>query len=271
MTQNVSRVSGQRSGSSEEESIASPSGRNGASKRRIIDLSFEVYQGMMVYPGVAKPVIVEMENHQQMARSMGTDVLGVTHLPNHCMIVTGDHVGTHLDSWGHVNPKAPRAEGIPLDYCYGDGVVLDLTAKGPGEEIWPDDLQRALRSIDYTLKPLDIVLLRTDAAKFRDERRYLTDHPGMTREATIWLLDQGIKMMGIDAPGFDLPVPNMFERKKFWESHLVMLEREYYHLENMGNLHEIPAPYHSFTVSVLPVKWRGASAAAVRAVAIVEG
>ncbi|MBI3974243.1 MAG: cyclase family protein [Chloroflexi bacterium] len=237
---------------------------------RIVDLSFEVYQGMVVYPSVAKPVIVEMEDHQQMARSMGTDVLGITHLPNHCMIVTGDHVGTHLDSWGHVNPEAPRAEGIPLEYCYGDGVVLDLTAKQPGDEIWSDDLEAALHKIEYRLKPLDIVLLRTDAAKYRDEKRYLTDHPGMTKEAVHWLLDRGIKMMGIDAVGFDPPVPAMFERNKFWEAHRVMLEREYYHLENLCNLHLIPPPYHSFTVSVLPIKWRGASAAPVRAVAIVH-
>ena len=165
---------------------------------------------------------------------------------------------------------APRAEGIPLEYCYGDGVVLDLTAKGAGDEIWPDDLAAALAKIEYDLKPLDIVLLRTDAAKYREEKRYLTDHPGMTKEAVHWLLDRGVKMMGIDAPGFDPPVPNMFERKKFWEAHMVMLEREYYHLENMCNLHEIPPPYHSFTVSVLPVKWRGASAAPVRAVAMVN-
>jgi kynurenine formamidase len=62
----------------------------------------------------------------------------------------------------------------------------------------------------------------------------------------------------------------MFERKKFWEAHRVMRERKYYHLENLCNLHEIPAPYHSFIVSVLPIKWRGASAAPVRAVAIVN-
>ena len=95
--------------------------------------------------------------------------------------------------------------------------MLDLTAKRPGDEIWPDDLAAALERIEYTLKPLDIVLLRTDAANFREEKRYLTDHPGMTREATIWLLDRGVMTMGIDAPGFDLPVPFMFEKKKFWE------------------------------------------------------
>ncbi|HEX2033420.1 MAG TPA: cyclase family protein [Chloroflexota bacterium] len=251
------------------ETSTAPARPDGARQRpRLIDLSFEVYQGMVVYPSVAKPVIVDLEDHRQMARSMGTAPYGITELPNHCLVVTGDHVGTHLDSWGHVKPDAPRAEGIPLEYCYGPGVVLDLTHKAPGEEIWPDDLAAALEAIAYQLQPLDIVLLRTDAAKYRHEPRYLTDHPGMTKEAVHWLLDRGIKLMGIDAVGFDPPVPHMFKRQKFWEAHRVMLEREYYHLENLCNLHEIPPPYHSFTVSVLPIKWRGASAAPVRAVAI---
>jgi kynurenine formamidase len=185
--------------------------------RTLIDLSMEVYKGMMTYPNVAKPVIVEMESHSEMARSVGTDQYGVDEITNHCMIVTGDHIGTHIDSWGHVKPDAPRAEGIPIDYCYGDGVVLDLTHKRAGEEITPGDIDEAERKLDgYRIKALDIVLLRTDAAKQRTEKSYLTNHPGMT------------------------------------------------------NLHEIPAPYHSFIVSVLPVKWRGASAAPVRAVAIIK-
>ena len=238
---------------------------------KLIDLSMEVYQGMMTYPNVTKPVIVEMETHREMARSIGVDQYGVEEITNHCMIVTGDHVGTHIDSWGHVNPAAPRAEGIPIDLCYGDGVVLDLTHKQAGDEITPGDLEQAeARLGGYRIKPLDIVLLRTDAAKKRLEKGYVTDHPGMTREAVLLLLDRGVKVMGIDAIGFDPPVAKMFERRKFWEAHRVMREREYYHLENLCNLHEIPPPHHSFTVSVLPVKWRGASAAPVRAVAIIE-
>src|SRR5207249_7474393 len=115
----------------------------------------------------------------------------------------------------------------------------------------------------YRIKPLDIVLLRTDAAKQRHEKAYLTDHPGMTKEAVHWALDRGVKVMGIDAIGFDPPVAKMFERKKFWEAHRVMREREYYHLENLCNLHELPPPCHSSLVSVPPVKWRAASAAPV--------
>ena len=86
----------------------------------------------MTYPNVAKPVIVEMETHREMAKSIGTDQYGIDEITNHCMIVTGDHIGTHIDSWGHVKPDAPRAEGIPIEYCYGDGVVLDLTHKARG-------------------------------------------------------------------------------------------------------------------------------------------
>src|SRR6267143_1969166 len=211
---------------------------------KLIDLSMEVYKGMMTYPNVAKPVIVEMETHREMAVSIGTAQYGIDEITNHCMIVTGDHIGTHIDSWGHVKPD---------------------------DEITPVDLVEAENKLNgYRIKQLDIVLLRTDAAKLRFEKRYLTDHPGMTKESVHYILDRGVKVMGIDAIGFDPPVAKMFERKKFWEAHRVMREREYYHLENMCNLHEIPPPYHSFTVSVLPIKWRGASAAPVRAVAIIQ-
>ena len=204
---------------------------------RLIDLSMEVFQGMMTYPNVTKPVIVEMESHAGMARSIGTDQYGVDEITNHCMIVTGDHIGTHIDSWGHVKPDAPRAEGIPIDYCYGDGVVLDLTHKGAGDEISVADIDEAERRLDgYRIKPLDIVLLRTDAARCRNEKCYLTNHPGMTKESVHGLLDRGVKVMGIDAIGFDPPVAKMFERRKFWEAHRVMREREYYHLENLCNL-----------------------------------
>ena len=55
---------------------------------RLIDLSMEVYKGMMTYPNVAKPAIVEMETHREMAKSIGTDQYGVDEITNHCMIVT---------------------------------------------------------------------------------------------------------------------------------------------------------------------------------------
>ena len=57
-------------------------------------------------------------------------------------------------------------------------------------------------------------------------------------------------MTGIDAVTYDPPIWAMFERKKFWEAHRVMLTREYYHLENLTNLDQLPG--HGFKLSLVP-------------------
>jgi kynurenine formamidase len=91
----------------------------------------------------------------------------------------------------------------------------------------------------------------------------------MSAEATRWLIDRGVRMMGCDAITFDPPVWAMFEREMFWEAHRVMWDEEYWHLENLMNLEQIGRP-HGFQLSVLPVKWVGTTAAPVRAVAIID-
>jgi kynurenine formamidase len=90
----------------------------------------------------------------------------------------------------------------------------------------------------------------------------------MTAEATRHLIAKGVRMMGIDAITFDPPVWAMFERKQFWEAHRVMLDEDYWHLENLMNLDQLPS--HGFKLAVLPIKWIGTTAAPVRAVAIIE-
>jgi kynurenine formamidase len=236
---------------------------------QIIDLSMEVSGDMVVFPRVARPVLAMLESWEEFATNIGAAEYGATWLTAHYVVVLGDHVGTHVDSLRHLRDDAPGPESIPLEYCYGDGVVLDFTDKPVGYGITIADMEAALKKINYTLKPLDIVLIKTGASRYNTEMRYLTEHCGMTGEATHWLLDQGIKMTGIDAPTFNRPVKSMFETKQFWPAHQVMLEREYYHLENLANLDAIPRPF-GFKLSVFPVKWKGTTAAPVRAVALVE-
>lgn len=236
---------------------------------KLIDLSMEVSGDMVVFPRVARPIMAMLESWEEFATNIGAAQYGATWLTAHYVTVLGDHVGTHVDSLKHMREGAPGPEGIPLEYCYGDGVVLDFSDKPVGHGITIDDLKAALEKIDYTLKPLDIVLIKTGASRYNTEMRYLTEHCGMTGESTSWLMDQGIKMMGIDAPTWDRPVQAMFETLQFWPAHRLMLEREYYHLENLANLDAIPTPA-GFQVAVFPVKWKGTTAAPVRAVAIAE-
>jgi kynurenine formamidase len=236
---------------------------------QLIDLSMEVSADMIVFPRVARPILSMLESWEEFATNIGAAQYGATWLTAHYVVVLGDHVGTHIDSLRHMRKNAPGPEGIPLEYCYGDGVILDFSDKPVGYGITPEDCQQELERIGYTLKPLDIVLFKTGASRYNTEQRYLTDHCGATGEVTHWLLDQGVKVTGIDAPTWDRPVKTMFELKEFWPAHQVMIDREFYHLENMANLDTIPKT-HGFKVSVLPVKWKGTTAAPVRAIAIID-
>ncbi len=97
----------------------------------------------------------------------------------------------------------------------------------------------------------------------------------MSAEATEWLIDKGIKVMGIDSWGWDLPLPHMIKRAKetdnsefFWEAHLVGRDKEYCHMEQLVNLDKLP--FTGFKIAVFPLNIVGASAAPARVVALFE-
>ncbi|MBE3557702.1 MAG: cyclase family protein [Ktedonobacteraceae bacterium] len=191
------------------------------------------------------------------------------------------HCGTHLDAPYHFGPlcegkPARRVHEVPLEWCFGHGVVLDLTHKGPGAAITVADLEDALARISYELQPLDIVLIRTDADRLWPRPEYFSAHAGMTAEATGWLVEHGIKVIGIDTNGFDLPFMQMVraylatkDSRVLWPAHMYGRSKEYFHMERLANLHRLPQS-HGFHVACFPVAIRDAGAAWTRVVAIVE-
>ena len=82
------------------------------------------------------------------------------------------HTGTHMDAPYHYHPTmddgqpAWTIEEVPLDWCYGNGVMLDFSDKPNGYQLTIPDFQHALKHINYTLKEKDIVLIQTGAAPF---------------------------------------------------------------------------------------------------------
>jgi len=200
----------------------------------------------------------------------------------HEKVTLSTHSGTHLDAPWHYGPTsegkpARTIEEIPLEWCFSDGVVLDFTHKRAGELIKVEDLKEALKKIRYTIKPYDIVLIRTDASKHYNELSYGNIHAGMGRDSTLWLIEQGVKVMGIDAWTWDRPVDIMLNECRdqgkagdiFFSAHFTGRKKEFWHLENLANLDRLPKPY-GFKISVFPVKISKASSGWVRAVAILE-
>ncbi len=191
------------------------------------------------------------------------------------------HAGTHVDAPWHYYPtsgakRAKTIDEMPLDWFFHDGVVLDVRHKPQGSGVTVPDLKEALRKIDYQLKEWDIVMIQTGADKLWGKKEYFDAGCGMLAKSTLWLIDQGIRVMGIDAWGWDRPfwaIKEDFQKngdkKIIWEAHRVGIDREYCHIEKLGNLDKLPRPY-GFKVACFPVKLTGGSAGWTRVVAIVE-
>ncbi|MEH7248609.1 cyclase family protein [Neobacillus niacini] len=191
------------------------------------------------------------------------------------------HIGTHVDAPFHFGPvcegqRARTIDELPLEDFYGNGVILDMRHKEPRSGITVEDVQNALKEMEYTIKPKDIVLIMTGYDKHIYTEKYLRDQPGMTGEATEWLIDQGVKLMGIDTYTFDRPFGAMVEdvkagnNKALFPAHFMGRKSEYYHIEKLANLDSVPVR-HGFTFCAFPTKVKGGTAGSVRAVAMIEG
>lgn len=194
------------------------------------------------------------------------------------IVKMGVHSTTHIDAPWHYSPTcdgkpAKTIDQVPLEWCYGDGIVIDMKHKPDFEAITIEDLKRFLNKEQLALAPGMIVLIKTGRDKFNGTKDFHKVGTGMSKEATGWLIDQGIKVMGIDSWGWDLPLPYMIQRAKetnnpeyFWEAHLIGQDQEYCHMEQLVNLDALP--YSGFKVAVFPLKIVGASAAPARVVAL---
>ena len=197
-------------------------------------------------------------------------------------VISGStHSGTHVDAPWHYGPEvdgepAKTIDEVPLEWCYGDGVVLDMRHLEQGSGITEEDIKKALEKINYTIKEGDIVLIQTGADKHYGTSKYLPAQSGLTMEATKYILDQGVYTIGIDGWGLDRPVKKMVEayhqtgdKKELWPSHFYGRKKEYLQIEKMANLDKLPAPT-GFKICCFPVKIERGSAGWTRAVAIIE-
>jgi kynurenine formamidase len=193
-------------------------------------------------------------------------------------LTIGTHNTTHLDAPRHYNSRIQggRAEAIdelPLDWFYRPGVVVDFTAKEDGDAITVEQMEEALDAAGHALAERDIVLVRTGRDEFYGRPDYIARGPGVSAEATRWLYERGIRVMGIDAWGWDRPLhmeaAEAIERDQpgiFWAAHQVDLP--YSQIERLVNLGALPPT--GFTVACFPLRIEGASAAPARIVAILD-
>lgn len=246
---------------------------------RLIDLSVVLRDA----PSEMTPVKIDPLGHREGATVIGLspeDFPDGMFISNETVTLT-THTGTHMDAPLHYGPlsggkPAKSIDQVPLEWCYGPGVRLDVRHVPVGEGITVDHLTEALAAIGHELTAGDIVLLWTGADVLWGDARYLTDFPGLTGEGTRFLVERGVRVIGIDTWGLDRPARTMIEEYKrtgdrsvLWPAHIYGRTREYLQLEKLANLGSLPAPT-GFTVSCFPVPVGGAGAGWTRVVAILD-
>jgi kynurenine formamidase len=191
------------------------------------------------------------------------------------------HNGTHLDAPYHFastmnkGERAITIDEVPLDWCFQPGVKLDFTAFPDGYVVTAEDVETELKRIGHKLSPLEIVVVNTAAGKRYGEDDYVTAGCGMGYEATMYLLERGVRLTGTDGWSWDAPFAHTRDAYEasgnaglIWEGHKAGRDIGYCHLEKLHSLEVLPST--GFTISCFPMKIRAASAGWTRAVAIFE-
>jgi kynurenine formamidase len=255
--------------------------------RRFVDLSVPLQAGIASDPPGLLPAI-EYLDHKQTAADVCRFFPGLTpaDLPGgegwaieRLQIVT--HNGTHLDAPYHFHSTMNRGERastideVPLEWCFNPGVKLDFRHFADGYVATAADVAAELQRIGHVLRPLDIVVVNTAAGAAYGEPDYVARGCGMGRDATLYLLERGVRVTGTDGWSWDAPFVHTKERYAetgdaglIWEGHRAGMEIGYCHLEKLHNLEALPAT--GFLVACFPFNIKGASAGFTRAVAILE-
>ncbi|MBX6425609.1 MAG: cyclase family protein [Variibacter sp.] len=257
--------------------------------RRLIDLSVPLKAGIASDPEYMRPQI-EYQDHKQTAPQMA-DYMGVRvdqlvdgeyAAMERCIIST--HNGTHMDAPWHFasttnhalkpgGEPAWRIDEVPLEWCYQPGVKLDFRHFEDGYVVTAKDVEAELTRIGHTLKPLEIVVVNTRAGERYGEDDFVDSGCGMGRDATLYLLERGVRVVGTDGWSWDAPFS--FTRKRvaatgdaslIWEGHKAGREIGYFQMEKLTNLDKLPPD--GFEIIAFPVKVHRASAGWTRAVAI---
>jgi kynurenine formamidase len=255
--------------------------------RKIIDISVALKGGIVSDPPYMLPSIT-YSDHAEGAQTFVDSFPGLRkeQLPDGAgpameYVKIATHNGTHLDAPYHFHPTmdngkpAMTIDEVPLEWCFSDAVKLDFRQKPNGYVCTADDVKRELDRVGYALKPLDIVLVNTAAGTAYGRPDFLDTGCGMGREATLFLLRQGVRLTGTDGWSWDAPFS--YTAKRFaetgdagliWEGHKAGAEIGYCHIEKLTNLEGLPS--FGFKVACFPVKIEKASAGWTRAVAILD-
>jgi kynurenine formamidase len=174
-----------------------------------------------------------------------------------------DHVSTHIDAPAHFKPGGTTIDRMPAELFVGaETLWLDLSWKAAGEAVVPADLERTCAAAGETVKPGDAVFLYTGICRRWGEPGYHAAIVPLGPDALRWLLDRGVRVVGVDEDEFDADQIR-------WPAHQLFREHDFYVIENLALWPAILDLPRRFRVVAAPLAIEGGTAGPCRVVALV--
>lgn len=213
---------------------------------KVIDLTQTISADMPVFPGTA-PAGLEVAN------TFETDGFRET------MFHITSHTGSHMDAPYHLFPERTKLDEMPAAQFVGKALVIDCRDLKAGDEIGMERIEAVREMADQA----DFLLFNTGWDENWGKAEYFGDYPVVSMEICQYALDSGKKGLGFDTIGID-PVEEMTLPR-----HKILLgNQDVVIMENLTNLDKIGSGL--FTLAALPLKYKEADGAPIRAVAIIE-
>lgn len=214
---------------------------------RFIDLSHEISDGLVTYPGLDTPRISTAmsfdDSRSHYADGYEFEISRIDMVAN---------TGTYIDSAAHRVRGGADLADFDLGQVAGLAVVVVNT---PETTITTDRLESA----DVTGKA---VLFHTGWSRHWATPAYGIGHPHLTESAAEWLVERGAALVGIDSLNVDATADGSRP------IHSTLLMAGISIVEHLTNLDQLPAAGAKFFA--VPPKVRGMGSFPVRAFCIVD-
>jgi kynurenine formamidase len=149
---------------------------------KAIDLTHELHNGMMIYPGDPAPSFVSYATLQK----NGVNLTKLT---------LGSHTGTHIDAPRHFIPDGIGVDKIPTSKLVGEAYVCDMSSKPIGSGITSSDLRK---NLEGKAAEDDIVICYTGCSEHWGDESVSSNYTYLTGNAAEYLASKKVRAVGID-------------------------------------------------------------------------
>jgi kynurenine formamidase len=255
---------------------------------RVIELGQPFFTGMPCSPNHPGFRMTLARRHGDMTRPDGGSAASE-------VIITGGHVGTHIDALSHVSHNGELHGGVDAESAQrgghflrhgaenlpalcARGVLLDIpsvhkrqTLQG-GYGVTADDLEQAAVRSGARPGPGDVALVRTGWARhFDNAERYLghdTGVPGVTAGAARWLVDHGVIATGADTTAYE-QIPAGAGHRVLPVHRILLVESGIYIMEHLNLESVADEGLTEFPFLLAPLRIVGGTGSPIRPVAVV--